>query len=199
MVRCINYTIQMNPNGILYLLILLLELSFLVLISLYLISLIYSWFKGAPYVLSSQENINKILKHTKFKKNQKLLELGCGNGRFLRSAAKLYNISGIGVDINLYAIAIARLISKLQKIKSLEFKLQDIRQTDFSKADCIYIFLFPKLIDKIKFKLLNEVKKNVLIVSHGFKIEFLNKYLIDTLDTKTFKTYFYRVSKKLTK
>jgi tRNA A58 N-methylase Trm61 len=49
---------------------------------------LFGEFLGAPYVPTSQKDIEEILKRAKLKKGQQFLELGSGDGRIIRAAVK---------------------------------------------------------------------------------------------------------------
>ena len=55
----------------------------------------------------SQPKVEKILKFTKKKKNLNWLDLGCGNGEFLKSV-KTKGIRGYGFDLNQKDIFLAK-------------------------------------------------------------------------------------------
>jgi SAM-dependent methyltransferase len=148
---------------------------------------------GSFYVATGQKEIDIFLKEANLKKGEYMLELGSGNGRVLRTAAKVYGVHGKGVDINPILNIWARLLTRWQRLKGLKFTTENVLATDMSKADVIYIFLMPKLIKKLEKKLLKEPKKGALIISHGFEIHGLKKFLVKTLERKPFPTYFYRI------
>ncbi len=176
-----------------YLLLSLCLLFFLIAVSIYVIFLIYSFISGSPYVPTEFKKINQILKMANLEKKKLFIELGCGDGRVVRTAVKNYQVQGIGVDINLLLIYQAKLLALIQKIQhKINFYHQDIFDTDLTKADYIYLFLFPNLIKKLTAKFDKELRKNTLIISHGFKIKGWGKKLIKTLPDKPFPTYYYR-------
>jgi ubiquinone/menaquinone biosynthesis C-methylase UbiE len=156
-----------------------------------MISLIYSAIHGSFYVATKQKVIDEFLKQARLKKGQYLLELGSGDGRVLRTAAKRYGVVGKGIDINPSLNSIANYLAKRAGLKGITFVKENVLKTDFKKADVIYIFLMPKLIAKFEKRLLKEAKKNTLIISHGFRVDALNKHLIKTIKSKPFSTYFY--------
>jgi len=143
-------------------------------------------------VATRKKRIEKILKEANLKKGKIFIELGCGDGRIVRTAVKKYGVKGIGVDINPILIFWARLLSLKDSSTSLgmTFRVENIFDTDLTKTDYVYIFLMPDLISKLIPKLKKELKKNCLIISHGFKVEGMK--LVKTLETRPFKTYYYR-------
>lgn len=178
----------------LYLTFIILELILFISLALYVISLIYSWLKGAPYVGTQDKEIGSILSQANLKPGTIFLELGCGDGRVVRSAVKNYKVIGIGVDINPLLILYCKLISKLQGIHTIQFQSKNILEINLDNADVIYIYLFPALVEKIKKKLLKINRKNVTIISHGFKINYLSSYLLSSRKGTKFTTYYYRMN-----
>lgn len=158
-----------------------------------MISLLISSFFGAPYVPTKKEVIDSILKKAKLKKNKLFIELGCGDGRVVKRAAEKYGVKGIGIDINPYLILSLKLLNKLKKINNPQFIFGDIFKLPLNKADYIYCFLMPKMLEKLIKKFNKELKKGALVISHGFKIPNWEKNLITTLKGKNFHTYYYRL------
>jgi len=159
--------------------------------SVYTIFLIISWFAGAPYVPTKKKDIEKLLSHVKMKKGELMIDLGCGDGRILRAAAAKYGVRGIGYDVNALVIHFAKIRGRFQNLP-LTFERKDIREIDYSQADIIYLYLFPKIILELQERFDTNTKKSVTIISHAFKIPLLEKMLVETIDDKSFKTYVYK-------
>lgn len=176
-----------------YGLFIIVELVAAISLCIFAFSMLFSSIKGAPYVPTRKKEILNFLNEVVFKKGKLFLELGCGDGRVVRTAVKEFGVKGLGVDVNPVLILWARILSKLTKTPHTEFKVENILKTDFSKADYIYLFLMPELIVKIEEKLKKETKKNAILISHGFRIIGLEKYRYHTLHHKPFPTYYYRM------
>lgn len=69
---------------------------------------------GPPFVPTPQKTVNEILKKLNLKKGMVFYDLGCGDGRVVRSAVKHYGVIGIGVDLNPFLITYCRLVVWLQ-------------------------------------------------------------------------------------
>lgn len=175
-----------------YLLAIFFELLFVIGFTIYTIFLIYSNLKGSPYVPTKGKEADLILKEANLVKNSLFFDLGCGNGQIVRKAVSQYKVRGVGVDVNPLLLLIASTITKLRHLKNIKYKQENILDTDISKADTVYLFLMPRLIEKLVPKLERELKKEALVISHGFKINGWEKYLRKTIDNKPFPTYFYR-------
>jgi hypothetical protein len=66
-----------------------------------------------------------------------------------------------------------------------------VLHSDLSSGDVIYIYLFPLLVQKLKNKILNNTKRPVTIIAHGFAVDYLKDYKYDEIKGKHFKTHYY--------
>lgn len=171
----------------------LLEIAFLLGFIIFWFYMIYSDLKGSPYVPSKLKEIQFVLKEAKLKKVQKFIDLGCGDGRAVREAVVTYDVEGIGVDVNRVLIWWAKFLTKLKKINNIRFIVSNIFDIDLKEYDVVYVFLLPKILEKLSVKLLKELKKGSQVISHGFRIKGLENQLYKTISHEPFPTYFYRL------
>ena len=162
--------------------------------SIYGISLIISSLYGAPYVPTKKKLALEILKEVKFRKNGLFVELGSGDGRIVRTAVKNYPVKGMAVDINGLLILWSKFLAKFDKTYAkIIFVNKNILKVDLTKADYIYLFLFPALIKKLIPNFNRDLRKGAVIISHGFLIEEYKNKLIKKVDRSTFPTYYYKI------
>lgn len=181
-------------NVILYFFILIVELIVLIGVSIYGAGLLFSAFKGAPYVPTAQKEIGEVLKKANLKKGKKFVEFGSGDGRIVRQAVKHYGVVGVGVEINPLLIWWSRLLSKRDgTAESVSFLRTDVFAYPLTGVDYLYVFLMPELLVKLMPKFQSELKKGTLIISHGFKLVGWEKKLIATNPSNAFSTYYYQV------
>lgn len=181
----------MNP--ILYLSLLLLELFLLIGIATYAVGLLYSSLMGAPYVPTQKKRLREILEEAKLVHGQTFVELGSGDGRMVRLAAKEFKMKGIGVEINPLLIWWSRLLAKRQHIHNTQFIKQNVFKYDLGAADVVYLFLMPQLIVKLVAQFESQLKKGSLVISHGFKIPTWEKKMFHEIKSEPFATFYYRV------
>jgi hypothetical protein len=157
----------------------------------YTLSNLIAFIMGAPFVATKQKEIDLILNEIPMKKDSFLIELGSGDGRFIRSAVKKYNVRGLGIEIQPFLLWYSRIVSYVQRVPKAKYKSQNFFHTDLSQADVIFMFLLPKTIKKLTPKLQKETREGVIIISHAFQITGLEKYLTSTLKRKPYSTFFY--------
>jgi len=148
---------------------------------------------GSPYVPIKRRKIKEILKQSGLKKNQKFIDIGCGDGRVVEEAVLSFGAIGYGVDINPIILLKAKLNAKFKKINNIKYIKQNIFDTDLTKYNMIFLFLMPDLIKKISNKLEKSLKNGSTVVSHGFKIEYLTKYLQKKVYDVSFPSYIYKL------
>jgi SAM-dependent methyltransferase len=161
--------------------------------------LLYSAFKGAPYVATRKKDIQSILGPAKLKRGQNFLEIGCGDGRIVRYAVQNYGVYGVGMDVNLVFVYWARLKALLQGINDshLKFRKGNVMNFSFKDVDIIYMFLLPNLIERFYKRIEEGINRDVLVISHGFIISAWADKLIFKRTAKDFHSYYYKVSKKI--
>ncbi|PSB57028.1 SAM-dependent methyltransferase [Chamaesiphon polymorphus] len=121
------------------------------------------------YVPTPVPVVNEMLRLANVKSNDVVYDLGSGDGRIVIAAAQERGASGIGIDINPERIREAnRNAQKAGVTDRVQFRQQDLFQTDFSKATVVTLYLLPELNVKLRPKLLRELKPGTRIVSHAF-------------------------------
>ncbi len=97
-----------------------------------------------------------------------VIDLGCGDGRIVIRAAKR-GARGLGVDLDPQRIVEAREIAEHEGLaKLVEFREQDIMQTDIRQASVVTLYLLPAVNVMLRPKLMAELRPGTRIVSHAF-------------------------------
>ena len=121
------------------------------------------------FVPTPQEVVEDMLRLANVRKGDVLFDLGSGDGRIPVTAAKLYGIRAVGIDIDPERIREAQDNAKMNGVESLvQFRLQDLFEADFHEATVVTLYLLPDLNLKLRPRLLAELKPGTRIVSHQF-------------------------------
>lgn len=124
---------------------------------------------GALFCFTHYSKIETILDEINMKSNDVVFDLGCGDGRFIASAAKRYNIKGTGFEINFFAYFLARL--RLFPLRGrVLVKRDSFWKADFGEADVIFCYLFPDIMEKVAGKTKKEMKEGALLISCNFPL-----------------------------
>jgi SAM-dependent methyltransferase len=123
---------------------------------------------GAPYFPSLKPHMAAALKLLDLKEGQIVYDLGCGDGRFLKAAAKAGHKS-VGYELNPFVFAYAWLTTRRYG-RRVKVKFGNFWKADISKADAVFVFLLDKYMPQLDAKLKNEGKEGLKLASHTFKI-----------------------------
>jgi SAM-dependent methyltransferase len=122
-----------------------------------------------PYVPTTDEAVQAMLKLAGVKKSDVVYDLGCGDGRIVIAAAKTYGAHAIGIDINPVRIAEAKENARKAGVENLvRFEENDLFEADFHEASVVTLFLLPQINLKLRPKLLKDLKPGTRIVSNTF-------------------------------
>ncbi len=125
-----------------------------------------------PYVPTPQEVVDEMLSLAKVEKNDFLYDLGCGDGRIVVTAAKRYGARGVGVDNNPQRITESNENAQKNGVTDkVEFRVQNLFETDLSKASVVTLYLLSEINIKLRPKLFKELKPGTRIVSHSFDMD----------------------------
>jgi predicted methyltransferase len=120
------------------------------------------------YVATPQEVVDKMLDMAKVTKDDVVYDLGCGDGRFVVTAAKKYGCRGVGYDISPRRVRESRANVRKNGVEQrVRIEQKDIFTLDLSQADVITLFLLPSLNEKL-IPQLDKLKPGSRIVSHNF-------------------------------
>jgi precorrin-6B methylase 2 len=122
-----------------------------------------------PYVPTTEEAVQAMLKLAEVTKNDVLYDLGCGDGRIVIAAAKMYGTRGVGIDINPVRIAEAKENARKAGVENLvRFEENDLFQSDIHEATVVSLFLLTSVNLKLRPKLLQDLNPGTRIVSNTF-------------------------------
>ena len=122
-----------------------------------------------PYVATPQVVVDKMLELANVTKDDYLIDLGCGDGRIPITAARRFGTRSLGVDIDPARIYEANVNAVNARVRDkVEFKKQDLFQTDFSKATVLTMYLLPRINLELRPRILSQLKPGTRVVSHSF-------------------------------
>jgi cyclopropane fatty-acyl-phospholipid synthase-like methyltransferase len=123
------------------------------------------------YVPTPPEVVDAMLELGKVGKNDILYDLGSGDGRIPITAAKKFGIKAVGIDIDPERIAEANANARREGVTDrVTFRNTDLFTADFSEASVVTLYLLDSLNEKLRPKLLRDLKPGTRIVSHAFRM-----------------------------
>jgi hypothetical protein len=119
------------------------------------------------FVGSDPKNVERMVKLAGMRDGDVAIDLGAGDGRIVIAAAQAHpGARGIGVDID--AKLVAQATQNAQKAgvgDRVQFLHRNVFDTDLSKVDVIYMWLFPELMRLLRVKILDEARPGTRVIA----------------------------------
>jgi len=124
---------------------------------------------AGPYVPTPQPIVDRMLQMAQVGPKDFVIDLGSGDGRIVRTAAKVLGASGFGVDIDAELVERSNSAAKKDGIADRAmFYRQDVFKADVRKATVVTLYVLPEMMANLRPKLLAELKPGTRIVSHDY-------------------------------
>jgi precorrin-6B methylase 2 len=122
-----------------------------------------------PYDPTPQPVVEEMLKLAEVKTGDVVYDLGCGDGRIVVTAAKIYGVRAVGVDLDPERVRESEENVRINGLENLvTIRHENIFDTDLSEATVVTLYLYPSVNLALKPILLNQLKPGSRIVSHAF-------------------------------
>lgn len=138
--------------------------------------ILLSWFwppdsPWTPWWSTNKKVARAMCKLARVNKKDIAYDLGSGTGTALIVAACEFGANGVGIEID----PLRYLFSKTRvKINGLNRKIKIIKKNfydvNISKASVVFVYLVPRVLEKLKSKFLRELKPGTRIISYRYKI-----------------------------
>ena len=121
-----------------------------------------------PYVTTPDNVVDAMLGLAQVKSSDTLLDLGSGDGRIVIRAATVHGARGTGVEIDPQLVKLSNENAEKAGVADrAQFAVQDLFETDPTKASVITMYLLPDANLKLRPSLL-KLKPGTRIVSHDW-------------------------------
>src|SRR5512132_1458966 len=121
------------------------------------------------FVATPPEVVDAMLTAARVTSADIVYDLGSGDGRIVIDAAKKYGARGVGIEINPLLLAEANASARAAGVSHLVRFIQgDLFTADFSAATVVTLYLGPSLNERIKPRLLRELRPGTRVVSHVY-------------------------------
>lgn len=149
-----------------------------------------------PWVPTPREIIEFIMEMISIGYGDVFYDLGCGDGRIVIEVAKR-GARAVCIEIDSKLIRIAEEQAKrLNLDKNIIFLNSDIINVKLMDASIVYMYLTSSFIDKIKNKLLTELRPGTLVISLDYNITGLTPIAMTKLQVgeRMYSLWFYIIN-----
>src|SRR5579872_2672383 len=134
----------------------------------------------APYVVSPQQIVDRMLELADPKPGEFVYDLGSGDGRILITAVQRYRAKAVGIEISeALAKSTTERIQRLGLQNDARVINGDFLNVDLSPADIVTMYLATDANEMLKPNLEKQLKPGARIVSHEYAIPGWKPKLVD--------------------
>jgi SAM-dependent methyltransferase len=139
-----------------------------------------------PYVPTPQNVVDRMLQIAGVKATDYVMDIGCGDGRMVVTAARDYGARGFCNDIDPARITEAKENAKRAGVTDkVEFRQGDLYEVDISKADVLPMYLLESINLKLRPKILSDARPGTRVVSHAFTMGDWKPDMKEAVDGRT--------------
>jgi SAM-dependent methyltransferase len=121
-----------------------------------------------PFVITPQGVVDAMLELAGVGPQDRLIDLGSGDGRIVITAARRWGTHGLGVEIDPRLVGVAQDLARRAGVADkARFVTQDLFDTDLSQATVITMYLLPDVNMKLRPRL-QRLAPGTRIVSHDW-------------------------------
>ena len=125
----------------------------------------------APFLATPMEVVEKMLEIAQITKDDIVYDLGCGDGRIVISAAKLYGARGVGIDFNPKRIEESLERAQKEGVEHLvTFRIGDVLKADFSEATVVSTYLLTRSNARLRPLFEKQLKSGTRVVTHNYRV-----------------------------
>ena len=123
------------------------------------------------YVPTPQAVVEAMLDVAKVNASDIVYDLGSGDGRIVITAAKKYGARGVGIEMDPALIRQSNENATAAGVAGrVRFVTQDLFQADIHEATVVTLYLLQSINERLRPKLVRELKPGTRIVSHVFNM-----------------------------
>lgn len=121
------------------------------------------------FVPTPNDVVDRMLELAGVTAEDRVYDLGCGDGRIVITAAQRYRARGVGIDIDPRRIAEANENARRAGVTDrVRFVEADLFEANIGDATVVTLYLLTRLNARLRPKLLQELKPGTRVVSHAF-------------------------------
>lgn len=144
----------------------------IIIIIVILFWVIWSDLIGAGFEPTSNRLVKRMLTMANLKGGDVLYDLGSGDGRIVTRAACAYNVRAVGIEADPLRFVWSKFRALLKRCPGeMSFIWGNFFREDLSQATVVTIFLSAKANQKLKYKLLTELRSGTRVVSYYWRIK----------------------------
>ena len=110
-----------------------------------------------------------MLSVAQIQKGERVIDLGCGDGRIVFRAEKQFGAQAEGYEISIFVWLLAQANRLIKNARSKIYR-RNFFDADIHEADVVFCYLLPAVMQKLSPKFRKELKKGARVISASFSL-----------------------------
>ncbi|MGH8642636.1 MAG: SAM-dependent methyltransferase, partial [Burkholderiales bacterium] len=125
-----------------------------------------------PYLPSTTVAVDEMLRLGGVGPDDLVVDLGSGDGRIVIAAARDFGARGLGIELDPQLVAESRAHARQAGVADrVSFHQGDALAADIREATVVTLYLLPGLVEKLKPRLLAQLRPGTRIIAHDYGFE----------------------------
>ncbi|MGZ4857030.1 MAG: SAM-dependent methyltransferase [Methanobacteriaceae archaeon] len=155
----------------------------LIFIVIVAVSMLWPLIIGAAYSPSSKEVVRKMLEMAEVDSDDVVYDLGSGDGRIVMEAAMSYKARAVGVEADPLRVIWSKILITANGLQNqIRIIWGNLFHQNIKDATVVTVFLWQRTNEKLKKKLLEELRPGTRVVSYVWTFEGWKPIKVDTKD-----------------
>jgi precorrin-6B methylase 2 len=138
---------------------------------------------GAPWIVSDDKAIARMLALADLEEGDTVVDLGAGDGRILIQAVQDYTVKGLGFEIDPLRVGLARFFVWRRGLGNrIEIRWADIFKADFSHADAVVMYMTRESNQRLRPIFEEQLKPGTRVVCNAFSVPGWTPIKVDNLN-----------------
>jgi|WetSurMetagenome_2_1015567.scaffolds.fasta_scaffold18844_7 hypothetical protein len=139
---------------------------FYIVVFIFGLTFVYASWRAAPWLPMYGRDVKRAVELAEIKAGDKFFDLGAGDGRTLFAAVELgARAEGFEISLLPYLIAKFKIFFSKEKNKP-KINFRDFWKINLGEADVVFVFLMPRIMEKLKEKMEKELKSGARIICY---------------------------------
>jgi predicted RNA methylase len=155
----------------------------LIFIVIVAVSMLWPLIIGAAYSPSSKDVVRKMLEMAEVDSDDVVYDLGSGDGRIVMEAAMSYKARAVGVEADPLRVIWSKILITANGLQNqIRIVWGNLFHQNIKDATVVTVFLWQRTNEKLKKKLLEELRPGSRVVSYVWTFEGWKPIKVDTKD-----------------
>ncbi len=157
-------------------------------------SAVWAWFSGSPWSPTRRKDFLRLQHVLDAKPGERMVELGCGDGRVSVAIARASGARVTGVELSLPLVLAAKLrVLRSGLQRQVKIRWGNFYRVQLRHADAVYLYVTPRTLFRLGATILAQLPSHARVISYRYPIPGFQPTRVDQPTKTAVPIYEYRI------